>query len=103
MGRVRPPKIRREVWMKVKDPAQMRRLRKQNHYTQRELAILVRRSQATIWQIENAKLINITEDLAVALAGRLGRDWEELFTAHEAVVMPSVTNTVNATQQLVSA
>jgi len=90
--------------MKVKDPGQIRRLRKQNGYTQRELAMLVKRSQATIWQIEAGKLTNITEDLAVALAGRLRRDWEELFTVHEAVPVPAVTNGVNTTsRQLVSA
>lgn len=90
--------------MKVKDPGQIRRLRKQNGYTQRELAMLVKRSQATIWQIEAGKLTNISEDLAVALAGRLRRDWEELFTAHEAVSVPVVTNGVNTTsRQLVSA
>ncbi len=99
MKRVRPPRIRREVWMKVKDPDQMRRLRIQSHYTQRELAYLVRRSQATIWQIEAGKLVNLSEDLAVALASRLGRSWEELFTAHESVAVPTVANGANAKQR----
>ena len=104
MKRARPPRTRREVWMKVKDPGQIRRLRQQNHYTQRELAMLVKRSQATIWQIEAGKLTNISEDLAVALAGRLRRDWEELFTAHEAAAVPVMEIGGNTTtHQLVPA
>lgn len=101
MRRVRPPKNRREVWMKVKDPGQIRRLRKQNHFTQRELAMLVKRSQATIWQIEAGKLTNISEDLACSIAGRLGRDWEDLFTAHEATAVPVVASGVPSTHQSV--
>ncbi|MGX6513292.1 helix-turn-helix transcriptional regulator [Rhodococcus sp. SJ-2] len=89
--------------MKVKSPDQMRRLRKEKHYTQRQLAYLVRRTQATIWQIEAGKLTNISEDLAVALSAYLGRTWEELFTAHESAVMPAVTNGQMPTDQLISA
>ncbi len=99
MKRVRPPRNRREVWMKVKDPGQIRRLRKQNHFTQRELAMLVKRSQATIWQIEAGKLTNISEDLACSIAGRLGREWEELFTAHEAAAVPVVESGEITTRQ----
>ena len=89
--------------MKVKDPGQIRRLRKQNHFTQRELAMLVKRSQATIWQIEAGKLTNISEDLACSIAGRLGREWEELFTAHESIVVPPVASGVRSDCHLASA
>ena len=78
--------------MRVKDPAQIRRWRKQRHFTQRDLAYLVRRSQATIWQLESGKLKTITEDLAIAIAARLDVPWEDLFEAHERVGMPAVTN-----------
>ena len=103
MKRARPPRNRREVWMKVKDPAQMRRLRIEKHYTQRELAMLVKRSQAAVWQIEAGRLTTISEDLAVSIAGRLGREWEELVTAHEAAVVPVVTSGVDTAPQLISA
>ncbi|GAA3962776.1 helix-turn-helix transcriptional regulator [Gordonia caeni] len=71
--------------MEVKDGAVIRRCRKEKRYSQRELAFLVRRSQNTIHLIESGKLRSISEDLAVALAARLGRNWDELFIAHEIV------------------
>lgn len=88
--RRKPPTQRREVWMEVNDPSQIRRLRRHKGYSQRELAFLVKRSQNTIHLIETGQLRSITEDLATALAGRLGRDWEELFTEHE--VTPMLTS-----------
>ena len=81
--RKKPPTRRKEVWMQVKDPAQIQRRRKAKHYSQRDLAHLVRRSQNTISLIETGKLRSISEELAIALAARLERDWEELFTEHE--------------------
>ncbi|NOQ62793.1 helix-turn-helix domain-containing protein [Mycolicibacterium fortuitum] len=78
--------------MEVKDPALVRRKRKQKRYSQRELAFLVRRTQTTIHKIENGQLKNITEDLAVALAARLDADWEDLFVAHEESAMPVMSS-----------
>ncbi|CAM3808196.1 helix-turn-helix transcriptional regulator [Tsukamurella ocularis] len=70
--------------MQVKSGDQIRRRRQSMRYSQRELAYLVRRSQNTIHLIETGKLRSISEDLAIAIAARLGRDWDELFEAHEA-------------------
>lgn len=81
--------------MRVKNPAQIRRWRKQRHFTQRELAFLVRRSQATIWQLESGRLKTITEDLAIAIAARLDVPWEDLFEAHEATRVVSTTSAVH--------
>lgn len=69
--------------MKVIDPLSIRRWRKQKHYSQEELAFLVRRDQSTISLIERGKLVSIGEDLALAIAARLDVPWDELFTAHE--------------------
>lgn len=77
--------------MEVKDPAKLRRERKQKRYTQRELGMLVRRTQTTIYKLETGQLKNITEDLALAIAARLDCHWEDLFVAHEEVVAPSVS------------
>lgn len=85
--------------MRVKDPAQIRRWRKQRHFTQRDLAYLVRRSQATIWQLESGRLKTITEDLAIAIAARLDVPWEDLFEAHERIAMNGVTNEVHSSQR----
>lgn len=85
--------------MRVKDPAQIRRWRKQRHYSQRELAFLVRKSQTAIYALEKGTLRNVSEDFAVALAARLDVPWDELFDAREIDVVPAVTSGVHATSQ----
>lgn len=82
---------RRDIWMKVKDPARIRRWRKQRHYSQRDLAFLVRRSQTTIHLLEKGSMKTLSEDLALAIAARLDVPWEDLFEAEEEKPMPSVT------------
>jgi transcriptional regulator with XRE-family HTH domain len=78
--------------MRVKDPAKIRRWRKQRHFTQRDLAYLVRRSQTAIYALEAGKLRTISEDFAIAVAARLDVPWEELFEAHESDPVPAVAN-----------
>ena len=78
--------------MKVKDPAAIRRRRQQERFSQRDLAALVRRSQTTIWMIESGQLKTISEELAIAIASRLHRDWEELFELEEHELAPIVTS-----------
>ncbi|GMA31570.1 helix-turn-helix transcriptional regulator [Litorihabitans aurantiacus] len=89
--------------MKVKDPGQIRRWRKQRHFSQRDLAFLTRRSQAAIWQIENGKLRTLEEDFALAIAARLDVPWEDLFEAHEVVSIATVTNGVSTTRHAAAA
>lgn len=86
------PRTRKEAWMRVIDPAALRRRRKNRQFTQRDLAYLVRRSQSTIYLLEAGKMATLTEDLALALAGRLGVDWEDLFVLQEHEVAPSTTS-----------
>ena len=90
-ARRRAPLIRRDCWMEVRDPAAMRRARKEKRYSQRDLGHLVRRTQTTIHKIETGQLKNISEDLALALAGRLDCHWEDLFVAHDDISMPSAS------------
>ena len=90
-----PYRSRREVWMRVKDPAQIRRWRKQRHFTQRDLAHLVRRSQTAIYALETGRLPTITEDFAIAVAARLDVPWEDLFEAHEVRPMHLTTTAVH--------
>ncbi|MCQ4150249.1 helix-turn-helix domain-containing protein [Rhodococcus qingshengii] len=89
--------------MRVKDPGQIRRWRKQCRYSQRELAFLCRKSQNAISLVEKGELKNITEDFAVALAGRLGVPWEDLFEAHEVEVRSTVSNAVHRIGDKISA
>ncbi|OMB79306.1 helix-turn-helix transcriptional regulator [Mycolicibacterium conceptionense] len=85
--------------MHVIDGNRIRRWRKQRHYSQRELAFLVRRTQSTIYLIETGKLRDITEDLALALAARLDVPWEDLFEAREDSLPSDVTTGACATSQ----
>lgn len=78
--------------MEVRDPGQIRRWRKQKRYSQRELAMLVRRSHTTIHKIETGQLKTVTEGLAMSIAARLDVPWEELFVAHEEIVAPIVSS-----------
>ncbi|MGW4123675.1 helix-turn-helix transcriptional regulator [Nocardia sp. NPDC004711] len=76
--------------MRLRDPATLRRWRKQRRYTQRELAMLVRRSHTTIWALESGKLRTVSEDLAIAIAARLDVPWAELFDAQEVASLVSI-------------
>lgn len=85
--------------MRVIDPAALRRKRINQRFSQRDLAGLVRRSQATIHQLETGKMKTLTEDLALLISARLFVDWEELFTLEEHEVKPLVTNVVGSSKQ----
>lgn len=89
--------------MRVKDGGQIRRWRKQKHFSQRELAYLVRRTQSTIYLIETGKLRSITEDLAVSIASRLDVPWEDLFEANEIELAPEVAHGSRASTHALTA
>ncbi|NWL32947.1 helix-turn-helix transcriptional regulator [Paenarthrobacter nitroguajacolicus] len=87
--------------MKVKDPAMIRRWRKQEHLSQAQLGYLVRRSQTTIYLLETGGMRTLSEDLALAIAARLRVPWEDLFEAQEHEVMPEVTNDAHSTRRTI--
>lgn len=95
--------IRRESWMRVKDPAALRRWRKQRHYSQEDLAFLVRKSQTTIYLLETGRMKTLTEGLAVAIAARLDVPWDALFDAEEDKPLPDVTTAVHSTRRSAAA
>lgn len=78
--------------MRVKDPSALRRKRLNRKYSQRDLAYLVRRSQNTIYLLENGKMKTLSEDLALLLAARLEVEWEDYFELEENEIAPVVTN-----------
>jgi len=78
--------------MRVKDPAALRRKRVNRKYSQRDLAMLVRRSQTTIHLLETGGMKTLSEDLALHIAARLDVDWEDFFLLEEDEVMPKVPN-----------
>jgi putative transcriptional regulator len=89
--------------MRVRQPDQVRRWRKQRRYSQRELAMLCRCSQSAIHLIETGQLRNLTEDLAMNIASRLDVPWEDLFEEREAVPVPAATSGAHSMSQKVPA
>ncbi|WP_417364008.1 helix-turn-helix transcriptional regulator [Glutamicibacter arilaitensis] len=85
--------------MRVKNPSGLKRKRINRHYSQRDLAMLVRRSQTTIYLIETGQMKTLTEDLALHIAARLDVDWEDYFELEENEVMPSVKSDSRTTTQ----
>lgn len=89
--------------MQVKDPDQIRRWRKQRHYSQKQLAFLVNRSQQSLSLIERGEMRSITEDFAIALSSRLDVPWEDLFVAHEIEVGATVSSDVHSNDKRTNA
>lgn len=90
----RRPKARylREVYMRPINRERLAKRRKEAGFTQRELAMLCKCTQAAISGLETGNMKNCTPDLAKAIAARLGRDVEELFTSHEGLPALSMSN-----------
>lgn len=95
------PKARymREVYMKPINRERLAKRRKDAGYTQRELAMLCRCTQAAISGLETGNMPNCSEALAEEIARRLDREVEELFTAHDGQVMHRVTNARGSKRQ----
>lgn len=83
--------------MRVKDPAALRRKRKNRGFSQTELAFLVRRGQQTVSFLETGRMKTLSEDLAVSIAARLDVDWEDLFELEEHEVIPKVAHESSST------
>lgn len=94
--------VRTETWMRVKDPAALRRRRKNKHFSQADLAFLVRKSQNTISLLELGKQKTLSEDLAVAIAARLDCDWEDLFVLEERELVPATRSSEYRTREAVA-
>lgn len=60
--------VRKETWMRVKDPDALRRRRLNCNYTQRQLAFLVNKSQNAISKLETGQMKTLSEGFAIALA-----------------------------------
>lgn len=78
--------------MRVKNPDALRRKRVNRRYSQRDLAMLVKRSQTTIYLLETGQMKTLSEDLALHIAARLDVDWEDYFDLEEHEIMPKMTS-----------
>lgn len=93
------PKIRyqREAWMRVKDPAAIRRARRARGFSQRDLAALCKCTQAAISALETGTMKTCSADLAKVICRRVERDLEDLFIDPRAEVLPAMTNAPRST------
>lgn len=89
--------VRKEVWMRVKNPDALRRKRVNRRYSQRDLAMLVKRSQTTIYLLETGQMKTLSEDLALHIAARLDVDWEDFFDLEEHEIMPVMKSSAHST------
>lgn len=88
--------------MKVKDREALVRWRKRRDFTQRDLAMLCRCSQNTISLLERGAMMTLTDDLALAIAGRLQVPWEDLFEVRSASSASAVTRGKHVASQVAS-
>ncbi|WP_043568806.1 helix-turn-helix domain-containing protein [Acaricomes phytoseiuli] len=88
--------------MEVIAPEKIRRGRLQKGYSQRDLAHLVRRSQAAIQLLESGKMRTCTEALALSISNRLDIPWEDIFRAHERFQAPLMSTKLNIIEHVPS-
>jgi DNA-binding XRE family transcriptional regulator len=100
MNRQRP-RVRylREVWMRVKDRQALAEARVDAGFTQYELAYLCRCTQATISALERGAMTRCSQDLADAIASRLGRRTRELFELNDGSRVHRMANGSTAVDQ----
>lgn len=89
--------------MQVKDLERLKRERQRRELAQWELAALVGCTQQTISLLETGKMTNLSEELAMKIAKKLGASWDYLFVAHEVIGMPDVANGMESRRQPVPA
>ncbi|MGX0886424.1 transcriptional regulator with XRE-family HTH domain [Kocuria rhizophila] len=95
------PKIRlqREVIMRPLSGERLKIRRKAAGFTQYELALLCRCSQAAISGLETGNMEQCSEDLARQICKWLDRDLEELFAESPTSRTHRVTNALGSTHQ----
>lgn len=99
------PKVRylREVWMKTIDGKRIASARQRAGYSQRELALLSKCTQAAISGLETGAMRGCSENLADAICKWLDRDVDDLFERHEGSRVQRVTNAAGSKRQTVAA
>lgn len=89
---------RKEVQMRVKDPAPIRRGRLLKGWTQRQLAVLCNKSQNAVHLLESGKSTTIGEEFALCLFRnlQLGKEFGlKLEDVFEDVPVTAVTDVLN--------
>jgi transcriptional regulator with XRE-family HTH domain len=73
------PSERGAPYMRVRDRAAIRRLRRLRGYSQADLALLCGRTQQAVSCVENGSLKDVSDEFALEIARRLGVAPEYLF------------------------
>lgn len=90
--RTTKPRPRIEVWMYVKDPARLRRRRKDKGLSQQQLAALVGCTQQYISLLEAGEDRDCSDKIATKITRWLDCDLEDHFDERQVVHMPSITS-----------
>lgn len=94
---------KREVWMRVIDPSNIRTARTRKQYTQGDLAFLAKCTQATISGLETGVIPQCSKSLATAIAARLDTPVGDLFEEHDGTRVARVTNAAGSTRRKATA
>lgn len=103
-SRPRPrTRLRGEVYMKPISTATLKKRREREGYSQRQLALLCKCTQAAISALECGTMTQCSEDLANQIAKWLRRDVDELFIRNEDSRVARMTNAAGSKRQPVAA
>lgn len=89
--------------MKPISTATLKKRREREGYSQRQLALLCKCTQAAISALECGTMTQCSEDLATQIAKWLRRDVDELFIRHEDSRVARMTNAAGSKRQPVAA
>jgi DNA-binding XRE family transcriptional regulator len=96
-------RLRGEVYMKPISTATLKKRREREGYSQRQLALLCKCTQAAISALECGTMTQCSEDLANQISKWLRRDVDELFIRNEDSRVARMTNAAGSKRQPVAA
>lgn len=96
-------RLRGEVFMKPISTAKLKERRVREGFSQRQLALLCKCTQAAISALECGTMTQCSEDLATQISKWLRRDVDELFIKNVESRVPRMTNAAGSKRQLVAA
>jgi putative transcriptional regulator len=89
-----------DVYMRVLDPAALKRARKIMRWTQREVADACGRTQTTIYLLETGRQRTLKESLAIDLTRILDLNFERVFDDTEDSVLATIASGVDTDGRL---
>jgi len=96
-------RLRGEVFMKPISTATLKKRREREGYSQRQLALLCKCTQAAISALECGTMTQCSEDLATQISKWLRRDVDELFVKNVDSRVTRMTNAAGSKRQPIAA